>query len=459
MRRLFSLQSWVTAINAAPSRLPHFSRSAALIAGLCSISVATVNAEDSGPPVSKPISAINDVEVVEDTPALEESVKQVSAEEKKSESKPPVVVRTPFQQKVDQAIEFTSRRVLSTEAHSPWQIAHGMLALRHNYVLKQGGEKITALDWIASGPSYRGMPWFLKTNHGGKGQPFVKPYWFEGHPNQFVALFTFCDLPRDFEFQADKGTITLQDIIDNAKMEVNDYEEVTWTLWFLCHYLEPEEEWQNQYSQNWSIERLIREQMRTKVTESACGGMHGLFAISKARNKYMETGKPLRGVWLEADMHLKRYISATRSMQNRDGSFSADYYKGREWADKLDKRVSTTGHTLEFLMMSLPDSELKSSWVRSGVNRISDDLINSRRLPLEPGGMYHALDALILYRQRTDPNFDLKSLQIPQPTVVPETVSLEQQGTDSEQGADTGSSTSASNPRISVGAGSETSRN
>lgn len=332
----------------------------------------------------------------------------------------------PLGAKVDLAIEYTSRRVLSTEAHSPWQIAHGMLALRQNYVLKKNGEKVSALEWIASGPSYRNLPWFLKTEHGGKGHHYVEPKWFEGHPNQFVALFTFCDLPLDFEFQADKGTITLQDIINNAKMEVNDYEEVTWTLWFLCHYLEPDAEWQNQYKQPWSIERLIREQMSSKVTESACGGMHGLFAIAKARNAYLQSDKSLRGTWLEADMHLKRHISAVRSMQNRDGSFSSNYFKGPEWSRDLDKRVSTTGHSLEFLMMALSNEEIQQPWIRRAVERIADDLINSRRIPLEPGGMYHALDALILYRERTDPEFSIDKLKIPAPTVS-ETVASEAQ--------------------------------
>lgn len=330
---------------------------------------------------------------------------------------PAATNQDPLILQIDQAIEATSRRILDTASHSPWQIAHGTLALRHHYVLKQGADRVSALDWISTGPKYQGLPWFVKTEHGGKGHPFVKPMWFEGHPNQFVALFTFCDLPLDFEFTTGSGEkITIQDVIDNAKMEVNDYEEVTWTLWFLSHYLPSNAEWENQNGIPWSMERLVKTQIASDPTKAACGGTHGLFALAKARNAYLQEGGSLRGVWLEADMHLRRYVQTARSMQNSDGSFSANYFRGAEWSRELDKRVSTTGHTLEFLMMTLPQSELNQNWVRSAVNRITTDLLNSRRIPLEPGGMYHALDALVLYRQRLDPNFTLDALNLPAAT-------------------------------------------
>ena len=58
-------------------------------------------------------------------------------------------------------------------------------------------------------------------------------------------------------------------------MEVNDREEVTWVLWFLTHYLEPDAQWTNKDGEPWSIERLVQVETGKTVTAGACGGGTG----------------------------------------------------------------------------------------------------------------------------------------------------------------------------------------
>jgi hypothetical protein len=309
----------------------------------------------------------------------------------------------PLPDLIDEAIAITSRRPLNADEHTPWQIAHGVLALRDNYYILKDGKQVKALDWIASGPMFDDKPWWLTTPHGGKGHPFTKPYHFEGHPNQFLALFTLARLPLDYSFKAGDKTISIQDIINNAKMEANDEEEMTWTLWFLSFYIDPSSEWLNQKGEAWSIERLIIKQMKSPVTKSACGGMHGLFAIAVARNAHLQAGRALTGTWLEAHIHLQRHIETAKQMQNSDGSFSSNYYKGPGHTEDVSKRLSTTGHTLEMLMGALPQGELTQPSIQNAARRIATDLIESRKQALEPGGMYHALNSLVIYRERMWP--------------------------------------------------------
>lgn len=312
----------------------------------------------------------------------------------------------PLQTLVEDAINVTSRRMLTADVNTPWQIAHGVLALRDQYYLKTtDGKTVKALDWISSGPTFAGKPWFVTTTFGGKGQPFTEPYHFEGHPNQFLALFTLARLPREFEFTAAENgrKFTIADWIHNAKMECNDHEEMTWTLWSLAFYIEPDAEWYNKDGEQWSMERLIRKQMQTPVTKAACGGNHGLFAIACARNAYLQAGNPLRGVWLEGHMYLQKYIQIARQWQNSDGSFSSQWYKSSEHSDDIARRLSTTGHCLEFLMVVLPQSEINQPWIRNAVNRIGRDLVDNQAEPIGGkgvGGMYHALNALTIYRDR-----------------------------------------------------------
>ncbi len=334
----------------------------------------------------------------------------------------------PLAQQVDEAIEITTRRYLTANVHTPWQILHGILALRRDFLLKRDGKKVSAIEWLSHGARFRGEHMFEATRYGGRAHPYSQPYAFEGHPNQFLAILTMSNLPLDHQFKTATGTISVADIVNNAKMEINDREEITWSLWALCHYLPADARWTNKYGVHWSIERMVQIQTYDSVNDAACGGTHGLFALSYARKRYLRTKRPLRGVWLQADQKIQRYVASARSLQNYDGSFSATYFRGRSHTSDFTDRIATSGHMLEWLMMALPERRLKEDWVRRGVAAIANDLIVHRGEPVECGPLYHALDALILYREKTRP----KEVQIAKQTkkqVAQSIVRTQQQAT------------------------------
>lgn len=322
----------------------------------------------------------------------------------------------PLQKQVDEAIAISARRYLQTDVHTPWQIMHGLLAYRQDYQLKQNGEKINALKWISNGATYGGEFWFQKTRYGGRPHPYSTDYAFEGHPNQFLAVLAMADVPKDQTFKISGGqTLTIADMVRNAQMEVNDGEEITWTLWALVHYLGPQAEWDNQRGERWSIERLVRIQTDEPVYNGACGGTHGLFALAFARNAYLQTDQSLQGTWLEAHRKVERYVETARSYQNSDGTFSSNFFEGPSSSYDLADRLHSCGHTLEFLMMAVPQQRLKEAWLRRGVAAIAKDLIDHRSDPIECGALYHAVDALVIYRDRTTP----LPVAAPEPATAP----------------------------------------
>ncbi len=311
----------------------------------------------------------------------------------------------PLLEKVQQAIAVTTRRQLTVGTHSPWQVVHGVLALRQEMMMKrpEGGE-ISGIDWMASGALWNGDPIFIVTPYGGEGHPFRKKWEFQGHPTQFLGYMCEADMPLDFQFQAGPKKITVQDIINDAKMQISEGHEITWTLWALSHYLNSNEEWTNAKGEPWSIERMIRIEYQQSVLNSACGGTHGLYALAYSRNKRLAQKLPLSGWWIHADMKVKRYIQEARALQNQDGSFSSAYFRGRENVADFEKRIPANGHMLEFLMCALPESELKQTWVRRGVESVAQDLIDNRRTPCDCGPLFHALHALKMYNFRVNPN-------------------------------------------------------
>lgn len=310
----------------------------------------------------------------------------------------------PLLEQVEAAIDITTRRYLSGDVHTPWQIMHGLLALKKDYMIKVDGQKVSAMEWISQNPTYKGDHWFEKTEHGGRAHPYSTAFAFEGHANQFLAIMALAGLPDDHELQvADGGTITVADIINNSKMEINARDEPTWTLWALAHYLGPDARWRNKDGELWSVEQLVRNQSYADLNSAACGGSHGLFALSYARNAYLKKHDRLRGIWLEADQRIQQHIETARAYQNSDGSFSNTYFKGRSHSEEFEKRIASSGHTLEFLMTALSEKQLEQPWVRRGVESVATDLLTNSTTPAECGALYHALHGLIIYRDRIAP--------------------------------------------------------
>ena len=327
----------------------------------------------------------------------------------------PVVV-DPLNELVDEAIATTSHRFLDAKVHTPWQIVHGLLALRGNYVIKNGGEPVNAIDWISNGANFQGAPWFEATKYGGRAHPYNgTPYEFEGHVNQFLAVLSMCDLPLDHEFKAADGkTVTMQQMVDHAKMAVSSHVEITWTLWFLTHYVDQDEEWLNEKNEPWSMERLVRMQVKDSPYDSPCGGTHGMFALAYARNAYLKKHGQLRGAWLEADQKLQRYLMSAQRMQNRDGSFATDWFKSTGYSTDFNERIQYSGHMLEWILVAQPKSRLHDRWIRAGIQTLCQDLIKNAREPADCGPLYHALHALVLYREQMNPNTN----RLEEPSVV-----------------------------------------
>lgn len=321
-----------------------------------------------------------------------------------------------------EAIEISQRRYLIANEHSPWQIYHGLNALRRDFKVEKNGKLVSAIDWISqSNPQFRELPWFEETVHGGRAHTYTVPYHFEGHPNQSLALMVMCNLPTDFEFKTDNGTITIADIIHNAKMDLNPRTELTWTLWFLTHYLDSDATWMTRLGETWSIEKLVEDQINVKVTKAACGGTHSLYSLAVARNNHLRNGGQLRGTWIKADQKLKRYMMAARSLQRRDGSFPTSYFRGYGSPKSFSEQIASSGHMMEWIMVAASDRQLDDEWIERGIYYLSRKLIDNRNRSAECGPLYHAVSALTLYRDR------IQNKPWPDPEVQPETASPKQE--------------------------------
>lgn len=312
--------------------------------------------------------------------------------------------RDPLVRLSQNAVDTTARRLLSTDQHTPWQMMHALLGLRHDFALQHEGQTISGLDWISEGQSFDNEYWFEKTSFGGRAHVYNRPYAFEGHANQFVAILSMCGVALDHEFGTQNGSITMRSMIEHAKMSLDTKkDEPTWTLWALSRYLPPNARWRNAEGEMWSIERLVQDQTARPMKGAPCGGTHSLFALAHARNVYQQQGKPLRGVWLQAEYKIRKYINTARQLQNSNGTLSSNYFRGREYNPDFNKRMASAGHVLEFLMIALPQRELSALWVRRAIEATAQDLMNNRKAYVKCSPLYHSVNALNIYLDRVNP--------------------------------------------------------
>ena len=312
--------------------------------------------------------------------------------------------------KIDTALEFTlQRRILNTSEHGAWQILHGALAFQLQFptLIGQNGDARSAVEYALQGGTIRG--WTLEPGdmlpNGRRGlKAIVEPGTKkgQGHADQWLAILAQCGLKQDQPIQLGDQTFRLSDLVEQVKYDApfNAAREWSWTLIGLSYYLPWDAEWTARDEENWSIERMVREELGQQLNESACGGTHRLIGIATALNHYVDSGQPLEGTWQGAHNVVRESVGLILQDQNPDGSFSAQYLRRPSHSSDMATTLGTTGHMLEFLTVAMQDDELSHRQVEFAVNHLCELFHATETLSLECGALYHAAHGLRLYRER-----------------------------------------------------------
>ncbi len=326
----------------------------------------------------------------------------------KPQSEPVAQVELPdenaLRDRLDRALTFTyNNRHLSAGDQAAWQIVHGALAYGPAFEIYVDGKLTPAMAYLLGGGKLRG--WEMRK--GDKGvvavlEPGSK--MGQGHPDQWLGYLSQCGLSLDDKLIVDGQDFTVRDLLTQAQWDMYDGMEGTWTLMAFTGYLPLDAEWTAKDGQQWSLARLAKMEAGQSLDDSACGGTHRLYALTNARNKFLENGGKLTddptGAWETVDYKINNAVADAREFQQPDGSFSANYFSRAASTPEIGDRISTTGHVLEFLTVALDDQQLKQPWVTRAVLQLLDSLEKTQKFDLECGALYHAVHGLKIYRER-----------------------------------------------------------
>ena len=285
----------------------------------------------------------------------------------------------------------------NSEKRSPWGVMHAMVAFGEYAEMYGDGKLVKDVDWLCNNQPCRGM----RLLHQKKGQlsTNIGP-GRQGHDGQFLAILAQSQVKKDRKLIVDGIEFSINDLIQYEMATCKAKEELTFKLIGLSHYIDSDQTWKTGDRQTWSLERIIKEELRQPINGVACGGTHRLMGYSYALLMRRLQNKPLTGHWKRADDFVGEFREYAFKLQNRDGSFSTKWFERREMKNDPQRRVQTTGHILEWLVFSAEGSEVTDPRLVKAVDYLSELMVNNRKTKWEIGPKGHAVRALRLFYEK-----------------------------------------------------------
>ncbi len=303
---------------------------------------------------------------------------------------------------VRQALDIYAKRPVNARDHTPWETFHWVLAYNvaaEIYTQGPGGEKTNAIGWLCYNRPCRGQQ-LLDIQQGRPAG--IYGVGLEGHTGQFMAILGQSRVMMDYPLLIKGRQFTVADLVENCKLDCSSGKDVelTFLLIGLSHYLAPDAVWKSRQGDNWSISRLVREEIGKPIHGAACGGTHRLMGLSYAVRKRQQHDLPINGEFRRAQVYVNDYIDYALRMQNADGSLSTEWFTGRGSREDLDRRLQTTGHMLEWLVFAVPDERLADPQIVKAVDYVSRILIENQGHEWKIGHLGHGLRSISLYDRR-----------------------------------------------------------
>ena len=172
----------------------------------------------------------------------------------------------------------------------------------------------------------------------------------------------------------------------------------------LTYYVE-DATWKNDLDEEWSLERLVKEELAQAVPTSSGAGLDRLLGLSYTIFRREKRDQPIDGQYARAKKYINDFHKYAFATQNPDGSWG--YFLGGKGANRdAAMGLRSSGHVLEWLALSLPEDRLDDPAMAAGIAYLNNTLSQRYQSNLpslsarEIGGAMRALHALAIYDER-----------------------------------------------------------
>jgi hypothetical protein len=384
-----------------PARLPTWSETVALGKSLRDVAViVAANAADHSYVPKPPVPKLPPATV---TVAPKKTLPIVATRLQSTGAPPPRSTRFErLRVTIAKTLATYQRRPLNTAQHTPWEVMHGFIAFGIPTQVRVGGpagDLVNAIGWSNMGGRCRGQVMLAAS---GDRLTALKGFGVQGHSAQYLAILAQCRVAANSPIAVNGKNFTVADLIEEEKRSCKEKTELTFALIALAHYLPTDAEWKSRDGKNWSLPRLVEEEIVQPIRGAPCGGTHRLFGLAYGCERRLRATGQLDGAYLRADKYVRDYQQfALTKLQNRDGSFSTEWFKyPADRKDDIDRKLQTTGHILEWLVSSLDQERLYDARVVAAAEFLSSALGREPSREWKIGPLGHALHALNIYQER-----------------------------------------------------------
>jgi len=233
-------------------------------------------------------------------------------------------------------------------------------------------------------------------------------YGTQTHPSQLLAVLALSRVPADYPVRVGEDVRTVADLVEGEKATCRSGSDMSLKLIGLAYYVtEPDATWKNDQGEEWSLERIVKEELDSEVDAASAAGTKRLMGLGYAVQRRILREQPIEGEYQRAKAFIDKYVDFALQLQNPDGSWGPNFLATRGTSRNQTAALRSTGHILGWLVVSLPEENLADPRIARAVNYVNR-VLGSRtyQANLNGGGQHrmetimHALHGLTEYDRR-----------------------------------------------------------
>lgn len=233
-------------------------------------------------------------------------------------------------------------------------------------------------------------------------------YGYQEHPGELIATLALARVAASYPLRVGDDVRTVADLVEYEKLACREGADKSLSMIGLMHYAGRDGSWQNRLGEEWSIERIVKEELAKPVIGAPWGGTQRLMGLSYVVRRKEKRDGPMDDEFRRAQDYLVRFHDHAISLQNDDGSWSPHYLAAKGTSRDPGAVLASTGRILEWLAYSLPEERLEEPGVVRAVHYVNQVLSSGRYAPQnvkslrteEIGAVMHSLAALRHYNDR-----------------------------------------------------------
>jgi len=351
----------------------------------------------------------------QNTPKAEPTNEEVVVQEKQG---PPLTAEETLKRSIRSALTVNAKRAVTTQNNTPWNVLlmalpYGADAMVYQPIAnadpkdktKQAkGNYIYSIGTLCWNYPCAGKT-MLRTD--GKRVFARVGNGYQHRQGALLAMLAMSNIMPNYELKISGGAYTIEHLVASEMAAVSKGANMSQTLVGLSFYTEPTKTWKNEMGESWTIEKMVTEELNRSIDQGSSDVTDWLLGLTAAVKLYEEEGKALRGPMALAKKQLGTYQEFVLSVQNENSLWHPKFflYKGTS-ADAYETLYSS-GHILRWLLVSLPDEQLKDpkvvkavSSLAATVNRIPQNAVAGSMTDRQLEGLAVSLHALAVYNQR-----------------------------------------------------------